>query len=114
MYETTKYWQLVKSVLEKTTSGRVKWEELTDSVYITYLSKSAVAIRQVGEDITMDIMDDNGNLADSFTDVDLKDVAMAEGAASYETMKELLAMARRAAKGVDKLLDDLLGELGKE
>lgn len=105
--------KLVELLKQKQREGKLAWEETEKpTTFQVAFSESAVRISErPGDDNTDDVylsvFDNQGRLLEEFSDVDLKgDLQNA-----YGKMYELYEQARRAALGVDKALDSLIGEL---
>lgn len=114
---------LVKRLLIKTDEGKLEWEgAVRDGFYQVSFPDYTVQIGIVAgeggdDDIEIDILGADGEIADGFRDTDLMGFPGApmktrEGHASwYLTMFELANIARRSAHGADKALDSVLSAL---
>nr|CDQ33966.1 hypothetical protein BN993_03417 [Virgibacillus halodenitrificans] len=110
-----KVWLLIQKLFDKTSRGEVAWKE-TESKLDYQVSFSSYSVR-IGEresniqnnvDYVIFIINEEGDIVEAVNDVVLNDNGYGD---AYAVMGRLFSSARRKARGVDKALDDLLGEL---
>ena len=111
-----KHKKLVELLLAQTMSAQLDWRETgSDSVFQVSLTNNSVQIEYgTGEnnnDITISLINSNGEVVDSFDDTDLD--RQGEGGGYFHKMITLYRLARRTALGSEKILDEVLGELEK-
>jgi hypothetical protein len=111
----TKHQRLVQLLAEMTQAGTLQWDETgRDGIYSAPLANSGVLIKLISRtgaaaDVEISLVNDRGQVVESFTDRDLD-----EGASEYyDLMLELFNNARSIALGSEKVMDDILGELEK-
>jgi hypothetical protein len=108
-----KYQQLVERLAFKTDQGEVDWREAAgpDTFQVSFANYSiTLSLSQNREGATLyviSILNSEGRTVDSFSDQDLE----GRGAEYFRIMGELYHKARRQALGVDKALDEILGQL---
>jgi hypothetical protein len=108
-----KYQHLVERLVAKTDRGEVDWKEAagSDTFQVSFANYSlTLSVSQNREGSTLyviSILNSEGRTVDSFSDEDLDD----GGGRYYPIMGELYHKARRQALGVDKALDEILGQL---
>ena len=109
-----KHEALVAHLQRKSHDGQLEWEEsaLGDAFEVA-LANYTIRIEVEGNDYKVSILDKEGRVIESFTDVDL-DGRDSQETPYYRVMKEVYGMARRIAMGVDRVLNDILAELEKE
>ncbi|WP_311220756.1 MULTISPECIES: hypothetical protein [unclassified Acidovorax] len=116
--EYEKVVRLLRALSDKTGEGKIKWIERTSNCYEATVGKATVSIAEYYDsDIDPDFEEPDYTLAfskgygsewiDSFSDSELREV-MSD---SFATMRSLYKNAKRSAKGVSKLIDDMLDEL---
>ena len=94
----------------KTASNELEWKEgvYSASFQVSFpnysLTLSENQRERGGYDYVISILDADGSIIDTFSDIDL-------GEGYYSKMVELYQNARRQALGVDKALDEILNEL---
>lgn len=110
-----KVWLLIERLYDKTKRGEIAWKE-TESKLEYQVSFSNYSVR-IGEresnisnnvDYWIYIINEEGDIVEAVSDVVLNENNYGN---AYAIMGEMFGSARRKAKGVDKALDDLLGEL---
>ena len=105
--------KLVKGLEKLTLDGKVAWET-SDRVgvfqvsYPNYSLRISTKERDDAEDIWITIIDDVGDVVESFSDVTLGNSFID----AYRLMSRTYAEARRIAMGVNAALDEILGEMG--
>jgi hypothetical protein len=102
----------------RTVAGEIDWQEtFPDMFQVSFRDNSVQISMHVHEanettTYTVSLLNGEGEVADRFTDEDLdKDQFGAPGQLWYRKLGELYAMARRRARGADKVLDDILKEV---
>jgi hypothetical protein len=104
--------RLVETLLERTMNGLIAWKETADNgTYQVSFASNSVQIKEGGEnnaDFVIDLINDEGVVVDSFSDVDIGGSMPAK---YFVMMKDLYQRARRIALGSEQILDDILGEL---
>jgi hypothetical protein len=108
---------LVQRLIDRTDEGKVNWEITADKgIYQAAFPNYSVRLftrRNYGYDDSVDyvmtIHDETGEMIDEITDVGLRDSGFDD---AYKRMVHLYNEARRKAVGVEKVIDDLLSELG--
>lgn len=105
--------KLVRGLKKQTDAGRINWEP-SDLVgvfqvsYPNYSIRIGVKVRSGGvEDIWISIINDIGDVVESFSDLTLKGMEK-----PYDVMASIYAEARRVAMGVNAALDELLIDIG--
>jgi hypothetical protein len=113
-----KYAFLVEKLYEDTSRGKMPWRISERNLYSTPIGENYIELsskeRNGDTDIYVYIMDKDGNVLDSFSDVDLAD-AMPRilGFNSYfSLMFDLLRRVGRRASGAEDVLDNILRGLG--
>ena len=104
--------KLVKGLDKQTAAGKINWES-SDRVGVFQVSYPNFSIR-IGikdrgdaEDVWISIIDNIGDVVESFTDVTLNEMPNAFG-----VMSNIYVEARRVAMGVNAALDELLNDIG--
>lgn len=111
-----KHRTLVRNLIERTNSGKIRWEESTqEGVFQVSFPEYTLVIEIVetmnsGNDISIGVYNGVGSLVDSLTDTSISD----GGGQWYSRMKDLYDTARRQALGADKALDEILKSLGAD
>ncbi|WP_440058761.1 hypothetical protein [Pseudomonas fragariae (ex Marin et al. 2024)] len=104
--------KLVKGLDKQTAAGKINWES-SDRVgvfqvsYPNYSIRIGVKDRGGAEDVWISIIDNIGDVVESFTDVTLNEMPNAFG-----VMSNIYVEARRVAMGVNAALDELLNDIG--
>lgn len=107
-----KLWQLFERLEETTRSGSLTWEEAgVNEAFQVVFPSYIVRIRPAMSDRVISIHDDEGDLIEEASDVDLN---VASGFESFRRMNLLLEMARRQARGADQAIDSILDFLGDD
>jgi hypothetical protein len=109
-----KYQQLVERLAVKTDQGEVYWKEAAgpDTFQISFPNYSLTLSSQNRQGsilYVISILNSEGRTVDSFSDEDLD--GDGRGGRYFTMMGELYHNARRQALGVDKALDEILGQL---
>jgi hypothetical protein len=115
--------QLVRLLLAKTKRGELAWQEgiRQDSFQVSFKDNS-VLIRDVANkddneirDYEIQLINGEGKTVDSFTDVDLTESETARPTTKwFPPMRDLHDLARRTALGSEKILGEILKDLGDE
>lgn len=112
-----KYGELVYKLLEKTDNGKLKWEKTEEQgIYQTTLLPMSIRIWSQdsdcpeGFDVLFSLFDEQGELIDSFSDVEFKKLNENN---EYETTYKLYAYAKNSALGSIELLNKTLEDLDK-
>lgn len=113
--ENDKAVRLIQRLTEKTATGELNWSEQSETTYFTNIAGRTIAISQVYDDYNgghepdyyLQLLDDMGTIIDSFSDYELRP----QFEDSFKTMGKMWKDARRSARGVTKILDDVLREL---
>ena len=113
-----KYLRLVSLLIKRTSENTARWEQTSrDGVFALSLPDYTVRISMVRnvddtEDVKFHIVNSEGKVIDTFTDVEAAEGLVDKGP-TYREMADLYDQARRQAFGVDKALDELIEELGR-
>lgn len=111
---------LVEGLYNSTLSGKIIWTKVSNAEsFITSLKSSSVEIKDDinnrGEPvIVINIYDKNGTQIESFNDdyfISVKPYNLSYDT-YYDAMKSLHEMSRRSATGADKLIQNILSEIG--
>lgn len=115
---------LATRIYNKTMAGELDWKQsVREGWYqISFANYSvrlgAVHNQQEEEpDIVLEIINDSGEIADSFSDLTLQrsgDPPPGGAQFWYPVLKELHARTRRIALGADKAIDDILNQLNDD
>jgi hypothetical protein len=110
--------KLMEVLLRRTARGEIEWQEgLTDVFQVSFKDNSVLIASHANEreetvTYAVSLLNSEGTVADRFTDEDLdKDEVGHAGGFWFVKLAELYAMARRRARGADKVLDDILKEV---
>jgi hypothetical protein len=108
--------KLIEVLHRRTARDEIEWQEsFTDVFQVSFKDNSVIISSHEREGTvtyTTALVNSEGTVADSFTDEDLdKDEFGHTGGSWFTKIAELHAMARRRARGADKLLDDILKEV---
>jgi len=109
--------KLMEVLHRRTLNGEIDWQESFPDVYqVSFKDNSVQLGAQFHEDeeatYTISLLNSEGTVADRFTDEDLDvDQFGTAGKQWYKRVGELYSMARRRARGADKVLDDILKEI---
>lgn len=116
-----KHQELVRTLHRMTSSGRIAWKKAaTDDEFQASFSRNSIRISTAsterGQDYYISLINSIGDVADSFSDVDLDrgQISFDGSPEFFRLMGELYAMARRSAFGADKILDSILEQLREE
>src|SRR5258705_8645175 len=115
-----KYMRLVGLLIARTDAKTAPWEPTgRDGVfalslpdYTVWLARARNRDNNSAWDIVFSILNSDGDVIDSFRDVDAAS-DLPDSATAYRQMENLYDKARRKALGVDKALDKVIEELGK-
>jgi hypothetical protein len=118
-----KHQELVDGLFKRTKNGSLQWEEaVAPNAFQLPFKDHSLKLSEVenqdssAPDYLLEIVNDEGRVIDSFTDVELgryrKDIGFEDDAyIYYNIMKELYEMARRSALGSDRALNEILSSL---
>ena len=109
--------RLIEYLLTLSRKRELEWKEAVfpDAFETSFPSYSLLIGTEEGRngtDYYIFIVGANGEIVDRFTDVDISQSS--EGFDAFSKMREIHDSARRIAKGADKALDEILGELEKK
>ena len=121
---SAKHKTLIDLLISKTAKGEISWRQTIDedsykvdfarhSLKLTYIDTS----ERGDAECIVTLINEQGQEADSFTDSDLDDHSKPNPSEKYywfRKMKELFLSARRSALGSDKVLDEIMNELGDD
>lgn len=108
---------LVRRIAEKSKAGSLEWREEASNSFLANLGRYLVSISEHDQefdqysdpDYSISIRSLEGGMwIDSFTDEDLKEALPG----AFKFMQALYRDARRQARGVGDIIEDLLIELG--
>jgi len=110
--------QIVNKLINATDDGKVNWEEteIEDVFQVSYPSYSIRLFKTPSEtdpgdiDYVISILNENGKILESATDVALKDLLPD----SYLKMKALHESAKGYALGIEQTLDKIISDLPGE
>lgn len=103
---------LIQLLLERSKNGNLEWKDTPrDGVYQVPFATNAIQIQMSGDDVVVSLVNDRGDVVNSFSDTDLD--SGTGGPQYYKVMLELYNLARRIALGSESILDNILGELQK-
>jgi hypothetical protein len=111
---------LVGGLFKKTAAGQLEWkpsvgDDQFQVSFRNYTVRIELMAGRQGPDYVIQVINENGNIADSFSDNDIKNEEGAPlGQSWFGIMRELHLMARRSALGADKALDALLKEIDED
>jgi hypothetical protein len=108
--------KLMYVLVRRTRAGEIDWQEsFPDLFQVSFKDNSVqLQVQQVGGSIvyTASVLNGEGEVADRFTDEDLDNDEFGHtGQRWFKDMAELYALARRRARGADKVLDAILKEV---
>jgi hypothetical protein len=109
--------RLVKALFDKTQKGEIDWQEGfgRDTFQVSFKENTVQILtmdgRQGGTDYVIQVLNEEGIVADRFTDEELDSEDGPTGGPWFGTMKELHNMAMRHARGADKALSAILNEI---
>jgi len=112
--------QIIKLLIHKTSKSEVDWKStIKNNEFQVSFAKSGLRIvASEGEGDTTDyyiiLLNEDGSIVDSFSDVDLDTENREQNIKPkwFPILKELFDSARRTALGSEKIMDDILIELG--
>jgi hypothetical protein len=112
-----KYLRLAYLLIQRTNDGTAVWEPTsrhgTFAVsFPDYSVRIALVQGDNAEDVQFQIVNSEGTVIDTFTDVDAAQ-GLADRGQAYTDMAGLYQQARRQAMGVEAALDKLIEQLGK-
>ena len=108
----------VQRLIDRTDQGKVSWEITADkgsyqasfpSYAVRLFARENDRYADQEVDYVLTIHDESGEMVDEITDTALRESGFDE---AYKKMGHLYNEARRKAMGVDKVIEDLLSELG--
>ena len=114
-----KHGHLVESLLDQSHAGALEWKPTArDSAFQVSFRANSLQISEnqhpefVEEGVyyMISLINSEGLTVDTFTAADLRDLP--DGKNYWSMMREIYQLARRTALGADKVLKDILGELG--
>lgn len=112
--------RLVRALSKKTADGKIEWKStVDDGVFQVSFPNYSVQVstrptrdeRAEGQDVVVSIRNEEGELIEQVADIDFDNTNLP---GAFRTMTNLYNSARRQALGVEKALDELLGEIGEE
>ena len=108
--------ELIQKVEKKTKCGDLAWEAtLEDKIFQVTLGSFILRIAeepsQGGPDYRLSILDSQGRVIDSASNVEFGNTEVPSSFVPYFVLKEILDGARRSALGADKAIDSLLSDL---
>lgn len=109
--------RLVASLVRRTKDSSIEWQStIREGRFQVNFTTSSVQIYSTPTDMDEDdihiaLLNDQGDVVESFTDVSLTRDSDEEGKSWYPIMLELYSLARRSVLGADRLLDSMLNEL---
>ncbi len=111
---STRAVELVRTLFDKTMDNMLVWESSAeDGVYQLSYPNFSIQIferlTQQGSDIVIHVFNENADLVDEITDVDIQDTGEFESA--YHIMSDIYKKARAQALGTEKVIDDILKQL---
>jgi hypothetical protein len=112
--------KLMEALLRRTRAGEMEWQETLPDVFQVSFKANSVQVRlndqrRQGALVTVALLNGEGEVVDTFTDEDLDNELFGEpGKRNFILMKELYALALRRARGADKVLDEILKDMGEE
>ena len=110
--------ELVSRLYKSTVDGKLDWKPaVREGAFQVSFPTYTVVLAADGADYYIEIINDNGDSIENFSDMDLtkgSDISGQINSSWFATMREMEVMARRRALGADKALDDLLRELSPE
>jgi predicted P-loop ATPase len=114
--------RLVDLLLERTNEGKLEWREAVqpDSYQVALRDKLVRIMKERGRnedepDYIIELVDDEGKVVDAFTDVQLWTSNAEDNKIPwFARMRDLHDLARRTALGSEKVLNDILNELGDD
>jgi hypothetical protein len=116
MYE--KQIELLTRLLDRTKEGMLDWKPTaSDDAFQVSFKKTGLRISRDTDSngettYTVEMLDKNGNLVDSFTDTQLDlEKYSAVNEKFYLATREAFELARRKALGADKVIDEIINEL---
>ncbi len=99
--------ELVKTILARTREGKLGWEELSVTGYMTQVAQTRIVVdRSRGDRPVMRITDESGKLLETIESPIYSN-------SSEELLSELYSSARRQALKVEEALSDLKRNLDK-
>lgn len=113
-----KQMKLMDLLYERTERGLLEWQETLPEIFQVSFTDKSVQLRmdvdELHEAVTYIalLVNDEGQTVDRITDEDLdREQSGTTGAYWYSRLASLFAMARRRARGADKMLDEILKEI---
>ncbi|UYO48795.1 hypothetical protein KQX64_23325 [Rhodopseudomonas palustris] len=115
---------MVQLLLEQTEAGKLEWKPAAfdDRFQLSFRNYTLLLTQEPSDrspeemDYTIVLLNENGEVADRFSDVQLADEFGAEildvNRRPYRVMRSLFDQARRRALGTDRILDAILDDLG--
>lgn len=115
--------KLMEAIMRRTERGELDWQEAFNDIYQISFKDNSVQLREGpselpnsdGRAYTVSLLNSEGEVADRFTDEDLdRDEFGSAGRDWYQKLATLYSQARRRARGADKVLDEILKEMGDD
>jgi hypothetical protein len=103
---------IIIKALAKTKEQKISWETgPTTNSYYCHIGENAISIGEKGNDYTLKIYNQDGDVIEAATDPELKNIGYED---AYSSMKELHQLAKSSALGIDVVMDDILKVLGDD
>jgi hypothetical protein len=110
--------KLMEVLVRRTRAGEIDWQESFPDLFQVSFKDNSVQLRSVPDDeretvvYTVSLLNSEGEVADRFTDEDLdNDQFGTTGQRWFKDLGDLYNMARRHARGADKVLNEILKEV---
>jgi hypothetical protein len=109
---------MVKKLSDLTDSGVIEWKpSVNEGTFQVSFRDNTLRITTRGAqeqpDVVINLINHNGEIVESFNDIDLNDSDQPTGSTKswYGIMRELFENARRKALGADRVLDEIIADL---
>lgn len=110
--------KLIDLLIERTQLGRIEWKETLPDIFQVSFKDNSVQLHMIVDDrdetitYAVSLLNSEGETVDRFNDQDLDLDEYGRSPAGWTTKLGLLfGMARRRARGADKVLDEILNEI---
>jgi hypothetical protein len=110
--------KLMEVLVRRTRAGEIDWQESFPDMFQVSFKDNSVQLRMEVDDhnervtYSVSLLNSEGEVADRFTDEDLdNDQYGTTGQRWFKELGQLYGMARRRARGADKVLDAILKEV---